>query len=145
MICGMDFPVPVGSDCKPNAWGLYDMLGNGCHYVLDTISSADVAQDACYGHVIPEKLKCGYKEHESDPLRLYIPKDDKTKACHLMRGGAYAFWAKLKGRPTIGMRMVECGEINRNADRPDRPRIWTFRVVIGPDLVSEWMAKNGKK
>ena len=144
-ICGMKFPVPVGTASKPNAWGLYDMLGNGCHYVLDTISSADVAQDACYGYVIPEKLKCGYKERESDPLRLYVPKDDKTKAYHLMRGGAYAFWAKLKGRPTMGMRMVECGEINRNADNPGRPRIWTFRVVIGPDLVSEWMAKNGKK
>jgi hypothetical protein len=39
--------------------------------------------------------------------------------------------------------MVECGEINRNADNPDRPRIWTFRVVIGPDLVAEKMA--GKK
>ena len=142
-ICGMKFPVPVGTACKPNAWGLYDMLGNGCHYVLDTISSADVAQDACYGYVIPEKLKCGYKERESDPLRLYVPKDDKTKACHLMRGGSYGFWAKKNGRPTVRIRMVECGEINRSADRPDRPRIWTFRVVIGPDLVAE--KKAGKK
>ena len=144
-ICGMKFPIPVGTDCKPNAWGLYDMIGNGCHYVLDTISSADVVQDACYGYVIPEKLKCGYKEHESDTLRLDVPKDDKTKAYHLMRGGSYGFWAKLKGRPTVRIRMVECGEINRNADDSGRPRIWTFRVVIGPDLVAEKMAKNGKK
>ena len=144
-ICGMKFPVPVGTACKPNAWGLYDMLGNGCHYVLDTISSEYVAQDACYGYVKPEKLKCGYKERESDPLRLYVPKDDKTKAYHLMRGGSYGFWAKKKGRPTVRIRMVECGEINRNADNPGRPRIWTFRLVIGPDLVSEKMAKGGKE
>lgn len=145
-ICGMKFPVPVGTNGKPNAWGLYDMLGNGCHYVLDTVSSADVAQDACYGYVNLEEHKCGYKESETDPLRLFVPKDnDKEEARHLMRGGSYGFWAKLKGRPTIRIRMVECGEINKNADRPDRPRIWTFRVVIGPDLVSEWMAKNGKK
>jgi len=142
-ICGTNFPVPVGTAGKPNAWGLYDMLGNGCHYVLDTISSADIAQEAYYGYVVPEKHKCGYKESEIDPLRLYIPKDDKTTAHHLMRGGSYGFWAKLKGRPTMRIRMVECGEINRNADRSDRPRIWTFRVVIGPDLVAEKMA--GKK
>ena len=145
-ICGMKFPVPVGTNGKPNAWGLYDMLGNGCHYVLDTVSSADVVQDACYGYVNLEKHKCGYKESETDPLRLFVPKgNDKEEARHLMRGGSYGFWAKLKGRPTIRIRMVECGEINKNADRPDRPRIWTFRVVIGPDIVSEWMAKNGKK
>ena len=141
-ICGTKFPVPVGTAGKPNAWGLYDMLGNGCHYVLDTVSSAVIAQDACYGCIIPEKLKCGYKESEIDPLRLYVPKDDKTKAHHLMRGGSYAFWAVKKG-PTVRCRMVECGEINRNADRSDRPRIWTFRVVIGPDLVAEKAA--GKK
>ena len=144
-ICGTTFPVPVGTASKPNAWGLYDMIGNGCHYVLDTISSAEVAQDACYGYVNLEKNKCGYKEKETDPLRLYVPKGDKTEARHLMRGGSYGFWARKKGRPTMWIRMVECGEINRNADRSDRPRIWTFRVVIGPDLVSEWMAKNGKK
>ena len=143
-ICGKKFPVPVGTAGKPNAWGLYDMLGNGCHYVLDTISGEAIAQDACYGCVVPEKIKCGYKESETDPLRLYVPKDNKTKSHHLMRGGSYAFWARKRG-PTMHYRMVECGEINRNADRPDRPRIWTFRVVIGPDLVSEKMAKSGKK
>ena len=62
-----------------------------------------------------------------------------------MRGGSYGFWAKKKGRPTVRIRMVECGEINRNADNPGRPRIWTFRLVIGPDLVSEKMAKGGKE
>ena len=143
-ICGTKFPVPVGTAGKPNAWGLYDMLGNGCHYVLDTVSSAAVTQDAGYGYVVPEKHKCGYKESEIDPLRLFVPKDnDKAEARHLMRGGTYAFWAVKKG-PTMRIRMVECGEINRNADRPDRPRIWTFRVVIGPDLVAEKKAAAKK-
>ena len=46
--------------------------------------------------------------------------------------------------PRMYSRMVGFEAINLQ-DRPDRPRIWTFRVVIGPDLVAEKMAKNGKK
>ena len=144
-ICGTKLIVPVGTAGKPNAWGLYDMLGNGCHYVLDTISGEYCSHGCRYGGIGWEHRnahKCGYKESETDPLRLYIPKDKKIRAWHLMRGGRYSMDKSLG--PHIYHRMAECGEVNIQ-DRPDRPKIWTFRVVIGPDLVSEWMAKNGKK
>lgn len=145
-ICGTKFPVPVGTAGKPNAWGLYDMLGNGCHYVLDTISYEYVTQGASYGHIDWKKkpFEWNYNESETDPLRLYVPDvpvNWRKRVCHLMRGGCYVLWAGLKG-PDVYFRMPECGDVNRNCDRP---RIWTFRVVIGPDLVSEWMTKNGKK
>jgi formylglycine-generating enzyme required for sulfatase activity len=148
-ICGPRFPVPVGTAGKPNAWGLYDMLGNGCHFVLDTISYEYVNHGALYGHMDPKKkrFEWNYSDSETDPLRWYVPDVPAVKgksARHLMRGGCYVLWAKVQG-PNVYFRMPECGDINCDSDNPDRPRIWTFRVVIGPDLVSEWMAKNGKK
>ena len=148
-ICGTKLIVPVGSVGKPNAWGLYDMLGNGCHYVLDTVSSEYCSHACSYGGIGWEHRnahKCGYKESETDPLRLYVPNDKKNKALHFMRGGGYSMNYSMDGRegPRMYHRMVGFEGINRQ-DRPDRPRIWTFRVVIGPDLVAEKMAKNGKK
>ena len=123
---------PVGTSGKSNAWDIHDMLGNGAHYVLDTISSANTTNTKdSFARGFLQDLKCGYKETETDPLRLYIPNDKETTAHHLMRGGARdlnmyrheAVLGKMSGLSTK----------------------WTFRVVIGPDLVSEWMAKNGKK
>ena len=131
-------PTAVEVTGKPNAWGLYNMLGNGCHYVLDTISSEDVNNEWGFGK-IRKDFKCGYKESETDPLRWYVPSGE-TVARHLMRGAAYITGGKAQG-PDLYNRMVECGWVNRKTG----PRMWTFRVVIGPDLVSEWMAKNGKK
>ena len=148
-ICGTTFPVPVGTAGKPNAWGLYDMLGNGCHYVLDTISYEYVNHGALYGHIDPKKkrFKWNYNESETDPLRWHVPDVPPVKgksARHLMRGGCYVLWAAVRG-PHVYFRMPECCDINRDSDNPERPRIWTFRVVIGPDIVAEKMAKNGKK
>ena len=143
-ICGTKFPVPVGTAGKPNAWGLYDMLGNGCNYVLDTISSENAFTACKYGYKRKDNPpRLGYKESETDPLRWYIPKDKKTRACHLMRGGHYGMGEQYG--PKVYFRMVECGEVNLQNDHPNRPRIWMFRVVIGPDLVAEKMAKDGKK
>ncbi len=131
-ICGTNLPVTVGTAGKPNAWGIYDMLGNGCHYVLDTISGEYIHHGACFGSV-EKKLKWGYKESEADPLRLYVPKDNKTKAHHLMRGARYVWWDRhVPHGPNVYYRQVECG-LNRYAG----PRMWTFRVVIAPDLLKE--------
>lgn len=123
-------PTPVNVTGKPNAWGLYNMLGHGNHYVLDTISSENVNNYHGFGSI--KDLKCGCEGSETDPLRWYIPNGKETTARHLMRGAI---------EPNLYHRTVECGWVNRQTG----PRMWTFRVVIGPDLVSEWMAKNGKK
>ena len=142
-ICGTNFPVPVGTAGKPNAWGLYDMLGNGCHYVLDTVSAECVKYggNLC-GHIDPKKYNWSYNDSEIDPLRMFVSNNDtRNSARHLMRGGCYVSWAAVKGL-NMYFRMPECGAIKCGSDIP---RVWTFRVVIGPDLVSEWMAKNGKK
>ena len=139
-ICGKNLPVAVGTAGKPNAWGIYDMIGNGCHYVLDTISSEYIQHGDCFGSV-EKTLKWSYKESETDPLRMYVPKDSKTSAHHLMRGARYVWWDRhIPAGPNVYYRQVECG-LNRYAG----PRMWTFRVVIGPDLVAEKMAKSGKK
>ena len=142
-ICGTNFPVPVGTAGKPTAWGIYDMLGNGCHYVLDTVSAKCVKHggNLC-GHIDPKKYNWSYNESEIDPLHMFVSNDDKrNSARHLMRGGCYVSWAAVKGM-NMYFRMPECGAIKCGSDIP---RVWTFRVVIGPDLVAEWMAKNGKK
>ncbi|MCR5838198.1 MAG: formylglycine-generating enzyme family protein [Kiritimatiellae bacterium] len=145
-ICGTTFPVPVGTAGKPNAWGLYDMLGNGCHYLLDTVNGEYVKGGNRYEVIDSKKMASvwSYNESETDPLRLYVPDEKGHAARHLMRGGLYLTWSKNRG-PNVYIRMAESGLINCDSDCQDRPRIWTFRVVIGPDIVSEWMAKNGKK
>ena len=145
-ICGTKFPVPVGTAGKPNAWGLYDMLGNGCHYVLDTVNSEYTIHGSLYGAIPSKKMASiwSYNESETDPLRLYVPDAKGNAARHIMRGGFYLGWSKNK-RLDVYCRTAECGAINCDSDNPNRPRIWTFRVVIGPDLVAEKMAKNGKK
>ena len=140
-ICGTNLIVSVGTAGKPNAWGLYDMLGNGCHYVLDTINGKYCSHGCRYGGIgwkHRNAHKCGYKESETDPLRWYVPTDEKTGAWHLMRGGKYSMEYSMDGRegPHVYHRMASFGEINLQ-NRPDRPRIWTFRVVIGPDLLKE--------
>ena len=145
-ICGTTFPVPVGTAGKPNAWGLYDMLGNGCHYVLDTVNSEYIIQGSLYGAIPSKKMASvwSYNESETDPLRLYVPDAKGNAARHIMRGGFYLSWSKNK-KLDVYCRTAECGAINCDSDNPNRPRIWTFRVVIGPDLVAEKMAKVGKK
>ena len=58
---------PVGTSGKSNAWDIHDMLGNGAHYVLDTISSANTTNTKdSFARGFLQDLKCGYKETETD-------------------------------------------------------------------------------
>lgn len=132
-------PALPGGQKKPNAWGVYDMLGNGREFVLDCVSNAD------YKKGLPTRNLLGtdflqYEDEEVDPLRYRLePKQTKGKKvqegegrCMLVRNFADMpngdWYAKGRGGTSWGYGMGA-----------------TFRVVIGPDLVSEWKAKHGKK
>lgn len=124
---------------KPNAWGVFDMLGNGSEFVLDCVSNIG------YQEGRPSRSLMGtdilrYEEEEVDPLRYRTePKQAKGKKvaegegrCMLIRNyvdkPSADWYAKGRGGTRWGYGMNS-----------------TFRLVIGPDLVSEWKAKHGKK
>ena len=132
-------PALPGGQKKPNAWGVYDMLGNGREFVLDCVSNADYKKGRPTRNLLGTDL-LHYEDEEEDPLRYRLePKQAKGKKvpegegrCMLVRNFADTpngdWYAKGRGVPSCGYGMGA-----------------TFRVVIGPDLVSEWKAKNGKK
>lgn len=132
-------PALRGGQKKPNAWGVHDMLGNGCEFVLDCVSNADYTNGRPVRNLLGIDL-LHYEDEEVDPLRYRLePKQAKGKKvpegegrCMLVRNFADTpngdWYAKGRGVPSCGYGMGA-----------------TFRVVIGPDLVSEWKAKNGKK
>ena len=132
-------PALPGGQKKPNAWGVYDMLGNGREFVLDCVSNVDYKKGLPTRNLLGTDL-LHYEDEEVDPLRYRLePKQAKGKKvpegegrCMLVRNFADMpngdWYAKGRGGPFWGYGMGA-----------------TFRVVIGPDLVSEWKAKNGKK
>ena len=114
---------------KPNNWGIYDMLSNGSEYTLDTFwhpSNND------YNMASPTQRGLVYEEEETDPLRVYVPEGKKAVACMIRGGGDNnkfdGDWFRKKTLPTF-------------TDYEGSG----FHLVIGPDLVSEWKAKNAKK
>ena len=113
---------------KPNAWGIYDMLGNGSEFVLDTVvvSEARDKEDGKENRTLNQI--CIYEKEETDPLRM--AENTKSKAngtiYALLRGStdwhqvhdARWFW---KSRVRISSHF----------------KALTFRLVIGPDLLKE--------
>jgi len=115
--------VAVGK-CKPNRWGLYDMAGNTAEMVLDTIDATLLDTKSWYAGFGPKQTALVYKDEEVDPLR-YIPADPTNKD----------FFKKVE----MASRGGDGGKWRRTGIQH------SFRVVVGPDLVAEKMAKNGKK
>jgi len=115
-------PMKVGTK-KPNAWGIYDMLGNGNELVLDTCQIDNFNKH--WGRNEHTDLMGAflYKEKEVDPLH-YAP-SNASCPCSCYIWGRYGKTASRIGQ---GVEQYAC-----------------FRVVIGPDLEAEKMAKNGKK
>jgi formylglycine-generating enzyme required for sulfatase activity len=70
--------LPVGS-LKPNAWGLYDMLGNVREWVRDAYVSAGKLHT----------YECFSKEDNVDPVIVNDSTGDGTK--YVLRGGSYAW------------------------------------------------------
>ena len=110
-------PMTVGTKA-PNDWGIYDMLGNGREFVLDTLDNTGWTGKYQYDELTGKGVLL-YKESETDPLRFVAnPKTWRP----LIRGGkARASWYE-KGRGAAGW-AFGMGT--------------TFRLVIGPDLLKE--------
>ena len=117
--------------CKkePNAWGIYDMLGNGREYMLEKFEIVDFVRGR-WGRNEWERLDnvLKYEKEETDPLRYTLGSSDF--ACALTRS--------YNGGDVAARKLV-------SKVRHEDQRFATFRLVIGPDLVREWKVKNGKK
>ena len=113
----------------PNAWGIYDMLGNGCEFVLDTVfvSAARNKEDGGENQTLDEIVV--YEKEETDPLRTVGAA--KPKAGELV-------YALLRG--STEWRLVHDAKwfwkSRRKVDKGDM-KAHTFRLVIGPDLLKE--------
>jgi formylglycine-generating enzyme required for sulfatase activity len=106
-------PAKVGMK-KPNAWGIYDMVGNGPEVILDTCQIRNFQKSRGRNEHNDLTGAFPYKENEIDPL--YFAQDNASSpcSCHV--------WAGMKRAAKIGSPVVE------NI---------TFRLVIGPDLLKE--------
>ena len=113
--------------CRPNAWGFYDMAGLCWERLADTVPPLKNGM-----HAWSEEGKAlfvnQYVQHanrqETDPVMVYEGNGGLSVSVSC-NGGAKP-WAKWVNEPG---------------------RHWDvgFRLVVGPDLVSEWKAKHGKK
>lgn len=114
----------------PNAWGLYDMLGNQAEIVLDTFSDEEWTGSVCGGmDSLDGKEVLRYAKEETDPLRYFKPvgkgKEAFKHQTNLVRGSCKSFGGLWYHKDR--MRSLE-------------KYVWartTFRLVIGPDLEAE--------
>lgn len=132
---------PAGSGPKANAWGLSNMLGNGLQFVLDTVDESVVRE--YQGMNSPDKELRGargtatldnerggfvYAAEEVDPLH-----GDGVGRFALARGMAHS---PNKASPAYA-RFVQT-YLNKYYAMV----MWTVRICLGPDLVSEKNVSN---
>ena len=116
---------PPRGKTVPNAWGLYDFADGLCLDKFDPVSVIP------FGAKEEELVKAGKRnfwvrglpdiEKEEDPLYW----TDAQNAGNVSRNFLWARWLLV--------------------DERSRASVGGVRLVIGPDLVSEWKAKNAKK
>ena len=119
-------PVMSGGRKKPNAWGIYDMLGNGAEMVLDTLPPDAVKTE--YGEgVVGRENVFNYQDEETDPLRF---------------AGTQDVLFVFRGRPrwTRFAASWYCRTVRKAY--PDSNRQQVFRVVLAPDILAERRAKE---
>ena len=124
--------------CKPNDWGFYDMVGlcwellaDRASIYTDEGSSSDKAKD------IFNRQYCQMANSKTpDPIMV----NDTDEARHKEARNAIVY-CEINDNPCW---IKRCDE---HPAEDHRIRKWGtgFRLVIGPDLVSEWKAKNAKK
>ena len=111
--------------CKPNDWGFYDMAGFCWERLADRVSSS-YAGSATWNKkgagCFAELNKAFVAGENRDPLLVTVEKPGQTLS-------------------------IRCDQKNWGKWVNESERCWDvgFRLVIGPDLVSEWKAKSAKK
>ena len=116
--------IAVGTK-KPNAIGLYDMIGNGGEFVLDTFDADSFAMLSGVWYPMGDKANEGkglvYDDKETHPLRF--SKKDVTALISIKRG-------------EIGLESPH-PFTKRHTDLFGRSNRSTIRLCIGPDLMKE--------
>ncbi len=106
---------------RPNAWGIYDMLGNGQEYVLDTIPN-DAVQIRWGEGRFDRGYNMRYADEETEPLRSV----DGSDGLVITRGGLRY---RRFGASWYLRTVVESGaHFNGH---------FVFRIVLAPDIVGE--------
>ena len=119
---------------RPNAWGLYDMLGNGADLLLDRVdcgllksrNGEPFAVARGYPNIRDQDAVC-IKDEETDPLWWGSGK----LARNLSRGGAVAIKKGSSDGAWLGHHRI----MSPCFGWGEKPH--PFRLCIGPDLVKE--------
>lgn len=118
--------LPVGLK-RPNFRGIYDLLGNGREYTLDTVNWARaMGETALWTLKTQDQRALLYEDFETDPLRCF----DGTFQGVVMRGVA----SNSTGHPFA--KYVSRTALEMNG---------CFRIVAGPDLMRERGHMKGRK
>ena len=107
---------------RPNAWGIHDLFG--CMTFLDRLDSSN--------SVVNEKPGEGWFKNFYGVKSVIKPKDG-TDPFFWTESESYLAASSWWGQFSFGRNGIKGGVVG------------TLSLVIGPDLVSEWKAKNGKK
>lgn len=114
---------------RPNAWGIYDMLGNGQEYVLDTIPCGSLNTPYGEGALGVNAYDFGYADEETEPLR----DAGDTNRLVITRGGVRyrRFGASWYERTVVSPGSHWNGH-------------FVFRIALAPDILGERRKESGK-
>ena len=113
---------------RPNAWGIYDMLGNGQEYILDTIPEDAVHRSFGEG-AFNGTYDFGYADEETEPVRHV----NDVNGLVITRGGVRyrRFDASWYGRTVVAPSSHWNGH-------------YVFRIALAPDILGEREGESAK-